>query len=140
MDRFQGDPKLMLTADGAEMQIMGGQPVMDQGLSNFVNISLFTKKGWFGNAFISDQDKKYGSDFLKESEKVITIQQLNNIRLAVEKGLQNPVVGNVEAQVINVEKNNLRIDIKISPPGQDVETLRATRNGVNWIMQAVQGE
>ena len=136
MDIYEGDPLITLTENGAEMNIKGGQPEMDQGLVNFVNISLFTRRNWFGNFFINDPDKQPGSDFLEKAERVITLTGLNDTRLAAEKALKNPIVGKVESEVTNPSKNNLNVLNKISPPGQDVQELLITRNGVNWQNQA----
>ena len=41
-DRFQGDPRLVLTEEGSEIIWKGGQPVLDQGVENVVLIDLFT--------------------------------------------------------------------------------------------------
>jgi phage gp46-like protein len=121
------------------MTIKGGQPKMDQGLRNFVNMSLFTGRGWYGNYFIRDENQKIGSDFIEKAEQPITTTSLNNTRLAAEKALENPVAGKIEVTVDNPEKNFLNVLAKIQPPGSDVQELKATRNGANWQNQAIQG-
>ena len=46
---WDGEPKLCMTANGADWEIRGGQPVMDAGLENWALYSMFTKPGWWGN-------------------------------------------------------------------------------------------
>ena len=41
-DIFSGDPKIILTPYGANLDYEGGQPVMDQGMENQALLSLFT--------------------------------------------------------------------------------------------------
>ena len=41
-DIYSGDPRIVLTADGADFDYIGGQPVMDQGVENLALISLLT--------------------------------------------------------------------------------------------------
>jgi phage gp46-like protein len=138
-DIYQGDPLQIMTADGVDMNIKGGQPEMDQGLNNFVNISLFTREGWFGNIFLKDANQKVGSKYLATSEKPITITSLNDTRLAAEKALKSPVVGKVLSTVTNPRKDHLNTDIEIQPPGQDAQQIQLSQNGANWINQALKG-
>ena len=51
-DPFDGDPKLILTQNGATLQYLGGQPVLDRGVENQATIALFTAPGWCGNKFL----------------------------------------------------------------------------------------
>jgi hypothetical protein len=46
-DRTQGDPKITMENDGADLVFRGGQPVMDSGLENAILISLFSGAEWF---------------------------------------------------------------------------------------------
>jgi|GEM_PF-1965699 len=134
-DYFSGDPKLVLTPNGSKLVFKGGQPVMDQGLENLALISLFTKKGWAGNAFIADPDKKIGSDFEETANQPITLTSLNAIARTAEKSLDNPAFGKITVEVTN--PNSYRIDaiLTIETPGSDIKTLILTKNGQNWINQ-----
>ena len=67
--RFQGDPAIEITPDGACMTFKGGQPIMDQGFHNAALISLFTKPDWWGNSLEKQNNKKIGSNF--ERNRVI---------------------------------------------------------------------
>ena len=135
-DNFSGDPRLTLGANGSSLVFKGGQPVMDQGLENLSLISLFTERGWFGNVFFASLDQKIGSDFMSATKSPITITTLNNVRQAADKALENPAYGNREIEVLNPNANNLDVRITNEPPGQDVNELLLTRNGLNWLNQA----
>ncbi len=135
MDRFSGDPKLILTVDGADMVIKGGQPVMDQGLENAALISLFTKPDWPGNFLIEDEEQQPGSDFEEISKGIINLDYLNNVRQSAEKALTNGAFGKKTIDVFNPTSKNVRINIIIDPPGVDIEELILTKNGPNWISQ-----
>lgn len=136
VDNFSGDPRLTLGVNGSSLVFKGGQPVMDQGLENLSLISLFTKRGWFGNIFFTSLDQQIGSDFMAASEKPITITTLNNVRQAADKALENPAYGKRQIEVLNPNANNLNVEITNQPPGQDVNRLLLTRNGLNWLNQA----
>lgn len=135
-NQFEGDPKIVLTPDGATIPFTGGQPVMDGGLENMVNISLFTKPGWAGNTLFRKQDEQIGSEYEDIAKGSITLSSINNTRQAAEKALKNPAFGDVAVDVVNVSGNRLDVKILIRPPGQDVQELILSRNGINWINQA----
>jgi hypothetical protein len=138
MNRFTGDPKLYLTASGSDIIFKGGQPVMDSGLENLASISLFTAPGWWANSLTTDENKKIGSDFEETAKGSITLQKLSDIEKAYENTLDNPAFGEVSADVINPENWRLDVSGTIKPPGKDIEQLRLTRNGQNWINQSQQ--
>jgi phage gp46-like protein len=133
---FQGDPRMTLGKNGASLEFVGGQPVMDQGLENQAIIALFTGNGWAGNTLFADPNKKAGSDFEKSTRKAITITSLNDMRDAAEKALESPIFGDVTVSVTNPKSNRLDFIIEIKSPGGDLKTLLLTRNGQNWISQS----
>lgn len=135
-DIYQGDPRLVLGPNGSRLVYKGGQPVMDQGIENLILISLFTARGWAGNALIDDPDKQIGSDFIETSKGPITFSKLNDIRQAAERALQNPALGPVNVTVTNPRADDVRVEILVQPPGQDVQTLIISRNGQLWLNQA----
>lgn len=137
INSYQGDPKLVLGKDGASLVYKGGQPIMDQGIENFILISLFSAEGWAGNALIDDPDKKIGSDFEESTKGPITLSKLNDIRQAAERALQNPTLGMVTVNVTNPRADDIRVEIIVEPPGQDVATLIITRDGQLWLNQAI---
>ena len=140
-NRYAGDPAVTITPDGAKMKFINGQPVMDQGLENAVLISLFTKKGYWGNALITEESKKIGSDVEKTAlEPIVSIQSINNMTDAIDKALSwmtdTKLSKDNEITVTNPSSNNLKATIKITPPGRDSQTLLFLKNGINWIGQA----
>ncbi len=135
-NRFEGDPKIIVTPDGWTVQYIGGQPVMDQGLENVATISLLTKENWVGNIFLTEK-QKIGSSVRRISAGSINILKLNDIRQAAEKALDIAVFGNVEAEVLNPVSSYIKLNILIQPPGRDIEKLTLERNGQNWINQAL---
>ncbi|MCP4745029.1 MAG: hypothetical protein GY874_02655 [Desulfobacteraceae bacterium] len=113
-DLTQGDPKLTLTADGADLTFIGGQPVMERGLVNLVLISLFTRRTWCGNALTDDPAQKIGSDFEQAVDQPITLSALNEIRDAAQKAIMaNEEVKSAEARVTNPESHFIRVELLI---------------------------
>jgi len=136
-DIFNGDPRLILTDDGATFDFKGGQPVMDQGLENLVLISLFTRKGWAGNVLFQDVKQKIGSDFEDTANQSITLSTLNDVRQAGLLALDSEVFGDVEIEVTNPNSLTLRVVILIRPPVGDPFSLLLVKNGTNWIFQKI---
>jgi len=138
-NRYQGDPAVKITADGARMTFKGGQPVMDQGFHNAVQISLFTKKGWWGNTLFSNSNKKIGSDF-EDIRTIVDIKTINDYRDSAEKALKwmksTGIAKTIEITITNPTMNNIKSSILIQPPGETAEQLVFLKNGLNWINQA----
>lgn len=134
MNRFEGDPKIIIDADGADLVFKGGQPVMDRGLENAALIGLFTQDGWAGNYLISDNDQKVGSPFEKTARGPITLTSLNDVKQAGEKALSG--LGDVSLSVSNPNSNQMRIVALIKPQGADALELLVSKNGINWMSQA----
>ncbi len=136
MQIYQGDPALSLTNNGAELTFKGGQPVMDQGLENQVQISLFTAVGWPGN-FLLPENGQIGSNFETQARGPITLSSLAELEKTAIAALEDSIFGNIEAQAINPDSDRVTMEIKIEPPGRDNDTILLVRNGQNWINQAV---
>jgi phage gp46-like protein len=136
---FQGDPRLILGADGATIKFVGGQPVMDGGLENYVLIALFTKPGWVGNIFFDDPLQKIGSDFEEVSSRAITLTSLNDTEEATERALEDMKTSGLAESIIveasNPSGDQLKLLITITRPNQDAQELTLTRNNLNWQMQ-----
>lgn len=138
-NRFQGDPKLFLTPDGVDLHFVSGNPIMDAGFENQVMISLFTKSGWWGNSLISNADQQIGSDFEEKAKGPITLKKLSEVEQNAKRVLKYRAFGDIQVTVTNPESQRLDMAILISPPGEDVQQLRLTRNAQNWQNQAEQG-
>lgn len=128
----QGDPRLILTANGSTLQFVGGQPLMDRGLENMALISLFTGPGWCGNQLIPTP---IGSTFEYECDQPITRQQLNRIRNAAEIALDSPLFGGVTATVRNPTGHRLEITILIRRTGA---ALQLSKEGGAWGYQTIE--
>ena len=138
MSGFEGDPKLILTAEGADLVYRDGQPVMDQGLENNALIALFTAPGWVGNTLLP-LDQQIGSDFEAKARGTLTLSKLADIENAAALALASDVqkITNNVAQVINPTGNRLDMALRLAPPGEDVDLLLTSRNGLNWRAQAL---
>ena len=134
-DRYNGDPRLFLGPNGSYFKYKGGQPVMDRGFENQVNIQLLTNQGWCGNTLLPP-DRQIGSNFLNTTKGAITIDKLNDIRQAAQQALKNQAFGNITLTVRNPESDFLDIEILIEPPGKDIQVLQLQRNWGNWVAQA----
>lgn len=138
-DRFQGDIAVKISENGASMTFIGGQPVVDQGLENAVIISLFTKKGWWGNALIKDENKKIGSDF-ERVRVTIDVQTINDVKDDAEKALAwmrtVNLASSIDITVINPRTDWIKTGIDVFSPGKDVQEFLFLKNGLNWLSQA----
>lgn len=135
-NRYQGDSKLFLDENGAYLKYKGGQPVMDAGFENQVNMQLLIKSGWCGNVFLPP-DRQIGSNFLDTAQGSITIDKLNDTRQAAENALKNQAFGNITVTVTNPESSFINVEIIIEPPGKDIQKLILQKNWGNWIAQAI---
>jgi len=135
IDIYQGDPKITIDEDGADMRFVNGQPIMDQGVENLAIISLFTDGEWLGNALYEVTQEQIGSGFEESVRQPITLSNLIDTQLAAEQALKIDAFNRVDVVVNN--PLNIRRDIRITiePPGQDVQTLLLTNNGYNWVLQ-----
>lgn len=135
-DRFDGDPKLIMTDNGVDMQYVEGQPLMDAGFENQTQISLFTETGWVGNIFFDNEKEKIGSTFETTAKGNLTLSKLEEIRKIVEKDLENDAFESVTASVSNPSLNYIKVSALIKPKGQDSQSLLFLKNGLNWLNQA----
>lgn len=137
--RFQGDPAIKITENGATLKFIDGQPVMDRGLENAVLISLFTKPDWWGNILESDPNKKIGSKFERE-RTIVDVDTLNDVFDDATQALKplkdSGLVESFDINVSNPYTNHIYVTIKIKPPARNEIELLFIKNGVNWISQA----
>jgi len=137
-NRFQGDPAIKITSDGASMTFIGGQPVMDQGLNNAVLISLFTKPGWWGNTLFRKDTEKIGSEYQK-TRTIIDVSTITDVEQSANDALQwmnnLSLVSNIDITAINPYGDQIVTSINIFPPGQDSQEFVFTQNGLAWIGQ-----
>ena len=48
-DKFDGDTLIIIGANGADYDVVGGDPARDPGFINHINIATLTEPGWCGN-------------------------------------------------------------------------------------------
>ncbi len=140
LDRYSGDPAIHITEQGASITFIGGQPVLDQGLENPVTISLFTKKGWWGNTLVTEAAKKIGSDY-QQIRTIVDVQTINDVRDAAKLAIQwmrdNGIISKADIAVTNPRLDNIETAIIIYPPGQDLIKFLFTKNGLHWVGQTL---
>jgi len=130
---YDGDPRIVITPDGADIVYRDGQPIMDYGLENSDIIALFTEQGWPGNALLAEP---IGSDFESMARGTITKTKLIDIANAARRALSSSVVDTVSVTVSNPSGAGLEIAIERAPPGQDVQKMVVTRDNINWMNQS----
>ncbi len=137
-DRTQGDLKVFLTKEGADFDFSGGQPDMDTGLGTAAIMSLFSSEPWIGNTFNAPEER-IGSRFESETQKAITVTQLENIRNAALADLQwmldSGAASKLDVSVLLPAHDRLEVTVLITPPGSTPRSLQFTRYGVNWVSQ-----
>jgi len=140
--QYDGDPKLSITESGSDIESIGGQPVMDRGLENYVLISMFTRKGWAGNSVLKALGHaEVGEDFeVLSLNKALTISAMESQASAAKKALSGMVKAGLASKV-DVEWRNPEKDVYvltpiIHPPGNgSAASFMLTKNGPNWNNQ-----
>lgn len=142
-NRYEGDPKLYMSADGVYLKFEGGQPVMDAGLENRVAIPLFTRrlskdsrKPWVGNIVFPDPAHHMGSDFEEGFSNPITLGMLEDVKQRGEKALQPMIDTGLASDLIfdvsNPNAYRIDISLRVLPPNVEITFVK---NGTNWIVQ-----
>jgi phage gp46-like protein len=135
---FEGDPQIILTEEGADLDFRGGQPIMDKGLENAVLLSLYTSEGWPGGK-LDPKDERYISKFNETSKEPLTVESLtrrsNSAREALAWMIRNGVASDISVNTSNPTGQQKSTKIMITSPGKTAEMLLVTSNGANWIAQ-----
>jgi len=137
---FDGDVRMIMTEDGADIAFTGGQPEMDGGLSTAVLISLWSLSGWWGNQ-IMDQDQAFGCELETAMSGTLTVQAMLDAEEAARKALAWLVEQGIAARV-TVEGSIPRADvlvltITIAEPAGGAASLRYS---LNWRNQSARLE
>ena len=127
---YDGDPKLYLGPNGANLCHKAGQPVMERGLENHALISLFTQQGWCGNVFLPPENH-IGSDFEETCAGSITLSKLADIENSAVRALASKAFQKVDAEAQNPKSDNLRVEITVHGD----RALSLTREGSLWRNQ-----
>lgn len=134
-DIFDGDIYVTIDGDGADYIFKGGQPVMDTGLENHVNISLLTEPGWCGNDLESVSSRKVGSQYIEKVTQPITRQSLLDTSKAAESDLSGAEFGKITVVTTNPESQQIKTDVLLEPPSSDPLILRLLKSGNAWVSQ-----
>lgn len=141
IERFQGDPRIVIDEDGADLDFQAGQPVMDRGIENSVLLSLFTAADWVGNVLMDKPTQKYKGKFLEAIDQPINASALTDIRNAALADLnwmiETGLAAELDASVSNPQSNTLKVLIVVKPPTSDLEVFLLTNNGLLWTSQTV---
>ena len=148
VDRFEGEPKIFLDENGADMNFQGiGQPIMDAGLENTVFISLFTRrkdkttgKPWCGNTLFSKPAQKIGGLFMEKADQSVTLSTLLDLEAAAESDLEwlkeENIASDIGARASIPTGKDIMVVILITHPSGDIQQIVLLKNGNNWIIQA----
>lgn len=141
IERFQGDPRIVIDENGADLDFQAGQPVMDRGIENSVLLSLFTAGDWVGNTLVDKPTQKFGGKFLKSVDQPITASALTDIRNAVLSDLnwmlETGLAAELDVSVSNPQSTRLKVLVVVKPPKSDLEVFLLTNNGLLWTSQTV---
>lgn len=144
-DIHEGDPKIVITSDGASLEFKGGQPVMDRGIENSVIIDLGTKSigidshqnGWIGNHLFGDPAQRIGTDYQNSFEnQPITLSGLATREQATKAALTGSIYGEIETVVTNPSADKIINQIKVNPPAGAFLFQNETFSKL-WIFQAI---
>ncbi len=137
---FDGEPRLIMTVDGTEIEIHGGQPVMDAGLENAALISLFTDPGWFGNQFLDKEYQLGDSTFGEITSGAITKTTFVTAEKEAARALQwmvdDGVASEIRATLTNRAGNGIDAEVVIVRPSGTHEQIALRKYGANWIRQS----
>jgi phage gp46-like protein len=136
---FDGEPRLILAEDGVEIEVHGGQPVMDAGLENAALISLFTRRGWWGNAFLDGDYQVGDSDFIATSSGSITkttfVESESEAKRALQWMIDDGIASEIRATVANRAGLGVDLLVEIVAPSGTIEQVNLRRSGANWVRQ-----
>jgi phage gp46-like protein len=139
--QWDGDPRIEIEENGAEIYFVGGQPIMDRGLENAAILSLFTDEDWAGNALLTGPGEKIGSRFERTAtEEAITLTTLDRIAnigsAALTWMIKAKIAASVAFTMSNPTGRQIGANVVITPPGGgSAVALAVTRNGPNWTAQ-----
>ncbi len=141
IDPYGGDPKIILTAYGADLDYGGtgnpptggrGQPTMDQGVENWALLALFTTD-WVGNVFFPAAQKlksPFETTFIGQGITIGTLNQMTTLAASVLKSAGFP---EASATATNPQGDRIAAQI-VAGPGQ--QPLSLQKLGPLWQNQA----
>ena len=132
-DRYSGDPRIILTPEGADIDYEGGQPIMDQGLENQSIIQLFTDSDWIGNLLLESR-YQVGSKFEASIDgQALTLSGLAATENLATIALTSPAFPELTVTATNPQSDRVKLVVTLGPGQAPLNFLRA---GANWQAQA----
>jgi phage gp46-like protein len=129
---YEGDPKLFPCGDACDLEIVNGQPIMDDGLENAVFLSIFTTAQWWGNSVALDDAERYLSRFNELQRRTLTEAALLDAEEYAKAALAWLVAGRIAASVTVAASimadGFLGLEVVVSRPDRS-QTIRYS---VNW--------
>jgi phage gp46-like protein len=136
---FDGEPRLIPTANGTTIEIHGGQPVMDAGVENATLISLLTDPGWWGNTYLEEEYRVGDSTFGQVAQGAITrttfVMAENEAKRALAWMVDEGIASEIRASVSNRDGIGVDAVVEIIRPSGATEEIALRRYGPNWIRQ-----
>lgn len=130
---YDGDIALVSTADGADLTFENGQGRMDAGLYTAVYAAMFTRRGWWGNRVV-DEDEQLGSRIDELLERNLTnrvrLDFIEEARTALAWLVTEGIAESVEVDASIVAPGVLAAEITVAQPGE--ETPATLRYRLNW--------
>lgn len=134
MTIYDGDVRLSHTPEGGAITMQAGQPIMDAGLETAVYISLFTRKGWWGN----EPGEDIGSDLEEILRAGVTPATVNAAVNAARSALawlkDIGAASEIEVSAESLDAVTIGLSITITEPGK---TTAATKRYVlSWSAES----
>jgi hypothetical protein len=129
------DIKITLDPDGAELHMVEGDAIRENGVENLANLALLTKDGHWSEDFETSPDAKYKGNYLKTNKLPITRDNLITVARAAEKDLAGPPFGEINSLATNPIGQQQLLETVIKPVNSDPFVLSLTKNGQNYIQQ-----
>jgi hypothetical protein len=132
-DTYSGDPKIVISGNGADFVYKSGQPVMDQGIENQLTLALFTRRtdprtgfGWPGNVFLQSL-QQLGSDFQDVAADVQTLKSVTiDIPNAISAALADPIFSIKAIDVSNPQSTAVLAQISVGAGNLTIKGNRDT--------------
>ena len=132
--RYLGDPLLLLTEEGADLEFIDGQPTMDHDISNQILISLYTNT-WWANKLLP-VDERLESGLEKATLQPITSTSLNAVSAAATRALQPlikaKVLSELKAQVVNKSSSQIILYLLLKLSSGTIKQLIAANSNRYW--------
>lgn len=129
---YEGDPKLFPYGDACDLEVVNGQPIMDDGLENAVFLSIFTTAQWWGNSVADTDEERYLSRFNELQRRTLTDATLLDAEEYARAALAWLVTARIAASVSVVASilspGFLGLEVTIARPDRS-QTIRYS---VNW--------